>query len=120
MTGGTIVVLGSTGKNFGAGMTGGSAYILDVENHFQDLFNPGLVVIERLNATTEVPLKELVEKHLKETGSAYAKEILADWPRFAASFWKVLPRPPAPKPSEVKPTATSETVISEKVIATQP
>ena len=120
MTGGTIVVLGSTGKNFGAGMTGGSAYILDVENHFPDLFNTGLVVIERLNATTEAPLKELVEKHLKETGSSYAKEILSDWPRYAASFWKVLPRPPAPKPSEVKPTASSETVISEKVIATQP
>ena len=120
MTGGTIVVLGRTGKNFGAGMTGGSAYVLDLENEFPDLYNTGLVVIERLDHQGENVLRQLIVRHLEETGSARAREILGDWEKFSSSFWKVLPRPPSPKPSEVKPSASSEAVISEKVIATQP
>ncbi len=120
MTGGTIVVLGDTGKNFGAGMTGGMAFVLDTSERFADLYNPGLIVIERLDATTEVILHELVAKHVANTGSARGSEILADWPTFSKAFWAVQPRPPAAKPSESKPVASSETVISEKVIATQP
>ena len=120
MTGGTIVVLGRTGKNFGAGMTGGSAFVLDLENEFPDLYNTGLVVIERPDASGEAVLKALISKHLEETGSARAKQILGDWPKYCAAFWKVQPRPPGPKPSEAKPAASTETVISEKVIATQP
>ena len=120
MTGGTIVVLGNTGKNFGAGMTGGMAFVLDTDERFADLYNPGLIVIERLDVATEVILRELVSKHVAQTGSARGKEILADWPAFSKAFWVVQPRPPAAKPSEAKPVASSETVISEKVIATQP
>jgi glutamate synthase domain-containing protein 3 len=120
MTGGTIVVLGETGKNFGAGMTGGMAFVLDTSERFADLYNPGLIVIERLDATTEVILHELVSKHVANTGSARGSEILADWQTCSKAFWAVQPRPPAAKPSESKPVASSETVISEKVIATQP
>ncbi|MEK0444796.1 MAG: glutamate synthase large subunit [Verrucomicrobiota bacterium] len=120
MTGGTIVVLGDTGKNFGAGMTGGEAYIFDVSGKFPDLYNPGLVAIERLNATTSVTLQQLIQKHLEVTGSARAREILSDWEKHSGSFWKVQPRPPAAKPSESKLPASSAAVISEKVIATQP
>jgi glutamate synthase domain-containing protein 3 len=120
MTGGTIVVLGDTGKNFGAGMTGGEAYIFDVSGKFADLYNPGLVAIERLNDTTAVPLQQLIQKHLEVTGSARAREILSDWDKHSRSFWKVQPRPPAAKPSESKLPANSAAVISEKVIATQP
>jgi glutamate synthase domain-containing protein 3 len=120
MTGGTIVVLGDTGKNFGAGMTGGMAFVLDAHERFADLYNPGLIVIERLDAANEVVLHELISRHVEQTGSARGKEILGDWPTFSKAFWVVQPRPPAAKPSESKPVASSETVISEKVIATQP
>ena len=120
MTGGTVVVLGRTGKNFGAGMTGGLAYVLDLESRFSELFNPGLVVIERLNEDDKVALQKLIYRHLEATESKRAKEILGDWTRFAGSFWKVKPRPPAAKPAEAKPLASSGTVISENVIATQP
>jgi glutamate synthase domain-containing protein 3 len=120
MTGGTVVVLGETGKNFGAGMTGGVSYVLDVNNHFPDLINPGLIAIERVSPADFEVLRPLISKHAEVTGSARAKEILADWERFQPLMWRAFPRPPAAKPSEAKPTASSETVISEKVIATQP
>jgi glutamate synthase domain-containing protein 3 len=114
------VVLGNTGKNFGAGMTGGSAYIFDENNQFPDLYNTGLVVIERLTPPTEALLNDLISKHYRETDSARAKFILENWATTSGLFWRVIPHPPAPKPSEVKPVASSESVISEKVIATQP
>ena len=106
MTGGTVVVLGRTGKNFGAGMTGGIAYVLDPKSAFESLYNPGLVVIERLPEEDEVVLQKLIFRHLEATDSARAREILGDWPRFAGHFWKVRPRPPAAKPAEAKPPAT--------------
>nr|MDQ3624427.1 glutamate synthase large subunit [Verrucomicrobiota bacterium] len=120
MTGGVIVVLGGTGKNFGAGMTGGTAYVLDLEERFADLYNPGLVVIERLSEEDKVILQQLIYKHLEATESERAKDVLAEWPRFAGSFWKIRPKPPMAKPSETKPEAKAETTINEKITATQP
>jgi glutamate synthase (NADPH/NADH) large chain/glutamate synthase (ferredoxin) len=120
MTGGTVVVLGSTGKNFGAGMTGGAGYVLDLENQFESLYNSGLVVIERLTEEDTVVLQQLIYRHLEATDSARAREILGDWPHFGGSFWKVTPRPPAAKPAEAHPPAKTEAVITEKVVATQP
>jgi glutamate synthase domain-containing protein 3 len=98
MTGGTVLVLGGTGKNFGAGMTGGIAYVLDLENKFESLYNPALVVVEPLAAEDEVPVRELVYRPLENTEIARAREILGAWPTFAGSFRKVRPRPPAAKP----------------------
>ena len=92
MTGGTIVVLGRTGKNFGAGMTGGLAFILDTEERFSDLYNPGLVAIERLTDDEQKTVQNLIYKHLEATESARAKEVLADWQKFAGKFWKVQPK----------------------------
>ncbi len=120
MTGGTVVVLGRTGKNFGAGMTGGSAYVLDLENRFEALYNPGLVVVERVSEEDQVILQQLIYRHLEATDSARAREILGDWGTFIAHFWKVQPRPPAAKPAEQKPPASTEAVISENVVAVQP
>ncbi len=109
MTGGTIVVLGSTGKNFGAGMTGGQAYILDREERFTDLYNPGLVSIERLGEEDKSVLQQLIYRHLDATDSPRAKEILADWTTYAASFWKVKPKSVAPaKPAVAKPAPVVE------------
>ncbi|HEY3900406.1 MAG TPA: glutamate synthase large subunit [Chthoniobacter sp.] len=104
MTGGTVVVLGRTGKNFGAGMTGGLAFILDQEDRFSELYNPGLVGIERLTDEDKGQVQQLIYKHLEATESARAKEILADWQKFAGSFWKVKPKS-LMKPAEAKAPA---------------
>jgi glutamate synthase domain-containing protein 2/glutamate synthase domain-containing protein 1/glutamate synthase domain-containing protein 3 len=119
MTNGTIVVLGRTGRNFGAGMTGGAAYVLDLEDKFESLLNPQLVGVERLGESDVTLVKQLIYKHLENTESARAREILADWAKFGAKFWKVRPHPPAAKPAEAQPKAAAETVISERVIATK-
>jgi len=99
------VILGKTGKNFGAGMTGGAAYVLDQADVFSNLYNPGLVVIERLTEDDKTAVQQLIYRHLEATESARAREILADWQKFAGAFWKVKPKPAAGKPAEVKPAA---------------
>jgi glutamate synthase domain-containing protein 3 len=77
MTGGTIVVLGRTGKNFGAGMSGSQAFILDIEEHFADLYNPAMVGLERLTDEDKVVVQQLIYRHLEATESTRAREILA-------------------------------------------
>jgi glutamate synthase domain-containing protein 3 len=115
MTGGTVAVLGRTGKNFGAGMTGGQAFVLDLENRFEALYNNGLIVIDRLNEEDEKLLQGLIYRHLEATESKRAKEILGDWTKFRGAFWKAMPKPPVVKSA---PPAKTDAVISEKVIAT--
>jgi len=110
MTNGVVIVLGSTGKNFGAGMTGGVAYVLDLAEKFATRINPELIVLERLEETADLDLvKGLVYRHLEETESEYAREILADWPRFQAKFWKVCPKtvPSKVVEPELKPAAAA-------------
>jgi len=97
-----VLVLGRTGKNFGAGMTGGIAYVLDLDNSFPIALNPELVTRERLEHEADIiAVKELVYKHLERTESDRAKEILSDWNRYESKFWKIRPigLPPAPKPA---------------------
>jgi glutamate synthase domain-containing protein 3 len=65
-------------------------------------------------------VRELVYRHLENTESARAREILGAWPSFAGHFRKVRPKPPVAKPAEAKPPATTEAVISENVVAVQP
>ncbi len=95
MTGGHVTVLGSVGANFGAGMTGGFAYVLDEDRTFFDNCNRGLVNLERI--TTEdmqshrKHLKEIISKHYKYTKSQKAKELVDDFDRFEPYFWLVLP-----------------------------
>jgi len=116
MTGGTVVVLGSTGKNFGAGMTGGFAYVLDLEEKFLERYNPQLVSPERLASEEDIAaLKALIYRHLEATESAYAAEILAAWATFEPKFWKVKPNVPAS--TLVVPTAPAEATINENVTA---
>ena len=96
MTNGRIIVLGLTGKNFAAGMSGGVAYVLDQEENFEQRCNRAMVNLHRLSDPEEIKaLKGLIYKHLELTESVRAKEILGDWPRFEALFWKVAPLPPA-------------------------
>jgi glutamate synthase (ferredoxin) len=92
MTQGVIVVLGSTGRNFGAGMSHGSAYVLDEDVSFPERYNPELVTIQRITeAEDEAFLRSLIEEHAAATGSPRAQAILKGWPRYLPSFWKVVP-----------------------------
>ena len=120
MTNGTVVVLGQTGKNFGAGMTGGLAFVLDLEEKFPALYNPALVTLERLTPEDVIIVQQLIYKHLESTESDLAREILAEWPKFEQKFWKVQPRTPAATGADSKPTASAETVLTENITAAKP
>ncbi|OGX04209.1 MAG: glutamate synthase subunit alpha [Omnitrophica bacterium RIFCSPLOWO2_12_FULL_50_11] len=94
MTGGVVVILGETGRNFGAGMTGGAAYVLDEEGTFDQRYNSQLVGIERLTQSGDLELvKAMIERHIAYTESAHARRILGGWGKFESLFWKVKPRP---------------------------
>ncbi|MBE0483152.1 MAG: glutamate synthase large subunit [Bacterioplanes sp.] len=96
MTGGFVCVLGKTGYNFGAGMTGGFAYVLDMDNSFVDNFNHELVAIHRIsNEETEEyrsHLRTVLTEYVNETGSAWGQEILEDFAGFINKFWLVKPK----------------------------
>jgi len=94
MTGGCVVVLGSVGKNFGAGMSNGVAFVLDKEGKFEKLYNPQMVRIQRVsNEDEDLPLlKEMVENHYRYTGSAIANEVLDNFDNYLPLFWKVVPK----------------------------
>ncbi len=94
MTGGRVVVLGPTGRNFGAGMSGGVAYIWDFDNNFSERFNDGMADIQDVTpgSKDEQEVKQLIENHLKWTGSTVAKRVLDDWDNVLAEFRKIMPR----------------------------
>jgi glutamate synthase (NADPH/NADH) large chain len=93
MTGGRVVVLGETGRNFAAGMSGGVAYIWDRNNSFAALCNMGMVDLESLEAEEDInEVKTLIENHLEYTGSAVARAALDNWPETVKQFVKVMPR----------------------------
>jgi glutamate synthase (NADPH/NADH) large chain/glutamate synthase (ferredoxin) len=92
MTGGTVVVLGDTGRNFGAGMSGGVAFVYDPEGKLVHHLNPEMVYLERLDDNEEISaLRKLIDLHHKLTGSPRAAEILADWNGSLGSFQRVSP-----------------------------
>ncbi|MDB6060402.1 MAG: Glutamate synthase large chain [Verrucomicrobiaceae bacterium] len=92
MTGGRVVVLGATGRNFGAGMSGGVAYILDEAGDFNRKCNRGMVDLDTLEDGDDIAeLKALIEKHALYTGSAVAQRVLSDWNKYLAKFVKVMP-----------------------------
>jgi len=92
MTGGVVVVLGSTGRNVAAGMTGGVAFILDESGGLAERVNPEIVAIAELTTPEqEALLKPLLQAHLDATGSAKAAEILADWSTWKAQFKLLVP-----------------------------
>ena len=112
MTGGTVVVLGTTGRNFAAGMSGGVAYVYDEDGLFDKRCNTAMVALESVLSAAdqekahtpstwhkvngervldEQLLKALVEKHFRYTGSERAKELLADWNNARRRFVKVFP-----------------------------
>ena len=93
MTGGTAVILGPVGDNFGAGMSGGMAFIYDPHDDFPMRVNDESVVFQRIaSAHWETMLRELVERHLAETGSPLATRLLSDWERESERFWQICPK----------------------------
>jgi glutamate synthase domain-containing protein 3 len=93
MTGGRVVVLGPSGRNFAAGMSGGIAYVRDVSGDFARRCNRGMVDLEPLTQADDIQLvRDMIRRHIEATGSTYAREILDDWIGAQGAFVKVMPR----------------------------
>ena len=93
MTGGRVVILGDIGKNFGAGMSGGIAYIYDEHNKLKQRINDGMVDLDAIESDEdENEVKDMIEKYLKYTSSKEAKAILQSWDSAKSRFIKVMPR----------------------------
>ncbi len=92
MTGGRVVVIGRTGRNFGAGMSGGIAYVWDPDEDFEQRCNREMVSFEALDEPEDLDLvRGLLERHVEYTESTVAQRLLSDWPRAAGAFVKVMP-----------------------------
>jgi len=92
MTGGRVIILGKTGVNFAAGMSGGIAYVLDLNQLFDTRCNLEMVDLGPVDSAQEADfLYAMVEKHVRYTGSDYASDILMDWNEMLPQFVKVLP-----------------------------
>jgi glutamate synthase (ferredoxin) len=92
MTGGRVVVLGRTGRNFAAGMSGGIAYVLDESGDFETRCNQEMVSLDRLTDPADMEeAQELIGKHARHTGSTVAARILEFWEHYQGKFVKVTP-----------------------------
>jgi glutamate synthase (NADPH/NADH) large chain len=91
MTGGRVVVLGRTGRNFGAGMSGGIAYVYDIDGDFKNKCNMEMIVLEKIDREDEMALKELLANHHKYSKSTLAKGILEEFKSAGRHFVKVMP-----------------------------
>jgi len=93
MTGGRVVVLGRTGRNFGAGMSGGIAYVLDEHGEFPARVNRQMVDLQTLENAAEIAeVRRMVERHLEHTSSVRARQVLDDWDGMVKRFVKVIPK----------------------------
>ena len=102
MTGGLVVILGETGTNFGAGMSGGLAFVYDEKGGFEKKINPAMIGLERITDEAESKsLRDLISLHFRFTSSKQAQKLVETWESEAGKFWKVVPfapTPDAPKP----------------------
>lgn len=93
MTGGTVVILGRTGRNFAAGMSGGTAYVLDMQGDFATYCNKEIVLLEKLEEIGDsLTVKKMLLQHAEHTGSKLALEILDNWDEYQDKFVKVIPK----------------------------
>jgi glutamate synthase (NADPH/NADH) large chain len=98
MTGGVVAVLGRVGMNFGAGMTGGLAWVYDADGTFVsgERYHPEFIAAEwfsSVDAESQEQLKALIEKHVERSDSGLAKVMLADWSKLAQAFVRLTPKP---------------------------
>src|SRR5208283_3760686 len=92
MTGGRVVILGPTGRNFAAGVSGGIAYVLDEDGDFPRRCNPGMVDLEEITKEDEETILRSLRRHFQYTRSKRADEVLRKWASLAPKFVKVFPR----------------------------
>jgi glutamate synthase (NADPH/NADH) large chain len=92
MTGGRVVVLGDTGRNFAAGMSGGIAYVYDVRGAFSTMCNKEMVDLDPVSAEDSIELREMIQQHYTYTGSTVAQFILDDFENQLGCFIKVYPK----------------------------
>jgi glutamate synthase (ferredoxin) len=113
MTGGRVVILGRTGRNFGAGMSGGVAYVLDVDGGFASRCNMEMIGLEPLEEPEDVDLvRGLVERHLEYTGSTVAAGVLGNWADAQRRFVKVMPKEYRRVLEERRQAAEREAVVA--------
>jgi len=92
MTGGRVVVLGPTGRNFAAGMSGGLAFVLDEDGTLAERINPELLnQLERLDQADVIEVRSLIAEHVQRTGSTVGQRVLDNWAELEGSFVKVFP-----------------------------
>uniref|UniRef100_A0A7S1D365 Glutamate synthase alpha subunit C-terminal domain-containing protein n=2 Tax=Cyclophora tenuis TaxID=216820 RepID=A0A7S1D365_CYCTE len=92
MTGGVVVMLGSVGRNVGAGMTGGIGYFYDADGTFESKVNTEIVKVQRVSTEAgEAQLKSMVERHFEKTGSDRAGDLLKNWDAEVGKFWQIYP-----------------------------
>jgi len=92
MTRGTVIVIGPTGRNFAAGMSGGFAFVLDELGNFSNLCNPGMVELEPLKLDEDIDcIQTLLRKHIESTGSERGQYVLENWDRLLPKFVKIFP-----------------------------
>ncbi|XLS99003.1 hypothetical protein HN51_041738 [Arachis hypogaea] len=114
MTGGTVVVLGKTGRNFAAGMSGGIAYVLDVDGKFKSRCNPELVDLDKVEEEEDIiTLRMLIQQHQRHTNSMLAKEVLADFENLLPKFIKVFPREYKRALANMKSEQTSNDTVDD-------
>ena len=112
MTGGNVVILGEVGDNFGAGMTGGMAYIYDPDGTFLERVNPASLEIERIDSSHwEAELRTLIEAYAKATESALALRLLNEWNAEVGKFWQIVPTEIIPRLDH--PLSDSQTAIGD-------
>lgn len=117
MTGGVVAVVGSVGRNVGAGMTGGIGYFYDADGSFCSKVNPEIVTVQRiLTAAGEAQLKGLLEEHVRRSGSARVTAVLADWDSEKGKFWQVVP-PSEMETPEATPGAVVDLSVDEPAVA---
>ena len=117
MTGGVVVVLGKTGRNFAAGMSGGAAYVWNEDGKFESRCNLGMVELEKVVEPEDVQtLKTLIENHARHTGSRKARMIVDSWPMMLPNFVKVMPldykRVLAERKAAMKKSAREKEVVA--------
>ena len=124
MTGGTVVVLGPTGRNFAAGMSAGVAYIYDPSEMFLNQYNAELVSVGRVASEDSADyLKNLVAAHVAATNSRLGQELLETWDTSVDAFWQVTPHPPVvdtSEPTKVDKDRTRRAVESRRRAAMRP
>jgi glutamate synthase (NADPH/NADH) large chain/glutamate synthase (ferredoxin) len=119
MTGGVVVILGETGRNFGAGMTSGTAYVLDEAKDFSEMYNPQLVSLEPVTDDADLnTLLAMIRRHAELTGSKRSREVLSHWDSYLPLFWKVVPHPTETLPARPpKRKAKAEKVVEARANA---